>query len=850
MRRFLSLGCRVTLLALGLTGWLAAQAMPSGMTFDISAGTATTSLKEFATQAHLQLLFDYKALEKLKTPAVKGQLTPTEALKEMLEGSGFTFHEINDHTIAITRSGASTSSTGTQQESPSGTEAAKEEKTTSSAGFLLAQVAQGQTSSAVSVEPEQKRPAQTSEVPLQEVIVTAQKRAERLLDVPVPVTAVNAEQLVTSEQVRIQDYYSSVPGFEISPSPSAGSEQMLAIRGITTGFGTNPSVGITVDDVPFGSSTNLIGNTLPEIDPSELARIEVLRGPQGTLYGASSMGGLLKFVTADPSTDQLSGHMDLGTSAVHNGAELGYSVRGGLNAPLNDVLAIRVSAFTRQDPGYIDNPVLHIDGVNESHASGGRFSIMWRPSDSVSLKVSALYQEQKSDGSSDVDIEPGLVDLQQVYARGIGGNDTRLQAYSANLSVALGSVNLTAITGYNVIRESDTFDFSPAGLSPTLVGTAVSTNGKTDKFSQEVRLTGSIGTKIDWLVGGFYTHEASPFEQNVYSVERSTGADVAELGLIPFPTIYQEYAGFADLTFIITDRFDVQVGGRESHIRQSSGPATEQGFGAPFTNIAEEQSSANAFTYLLTPRFRVSPDLMLYARLASGYRPGGPNSFNPDPAVPRQYDPDKTQNYELGLKQTVLGGTLSFDASIFYIDWKALQINLLDPVDNLTYTTNGSRAKSDGVELSVTAKPLTGLDLAGWVTFDNAVLTESMPANSTIHGIDGDRLPYSSRWSGYLAADQSFTLTRNANAFVGATVSYVGDRVGTFISSPDRATYGPYAKTDLRAGITFKAWRVSLFANNVADRRGLLGGGVGTYPSFAFRYIQPRTVGLSVSRTF
>src|SRR3984957_2055274 len=244
-----------------------------------------------------------------------------------------------------------------------------------------------------------------------EIIVTAEKKEERLQDVPVPVSVLSADTLLEFNEVRLQDYYTSVPGLTVIPT-NTGSPA-LTIRGITTNAYSNPTVGITVDDVPYGSSTNMGGGPLvPDLDPSDLARIEVLRGPQGTLYGASSIGGLLKFVTVDPTTDDVSGSVQAGMSSVRNGAELGYNVSGAANVPLSDTLAVRASGFTRQDPGYVDNVETGQRGVNKTDVDGVRFAALWRPSNDFSLKVSALLQDATANGSSNVDVEPGLGDLQ------------------------------------------------------------------------------------------------------------------------------------------------------------------------------------------------------------------------------------------------------------------------------------------------------------------------------------------------------------------------------------------------------------------------------------------------------
>ena len=277
---------------------------------------------------------------------------------------------------------------------------------------------------------------------LETITVTAEKRIERLQDVPVPLAVVDTQALTNSNQTRLTDYYTTVPGLIVTPAVTAS--QVISIRGITTGGFTTATVGVVIDDVPFGATK---GTVVPDLDPGDLARIEVLRGPQGSLYGASSMGGLLKFVTKDPSFDRLSGTLQAGTDHVYNGAQQGYSVRGAVNVPVTDQLAVYASAFGRQDPGYIDNPVLGLRGVNEAHTYGGHASLLWRPSDAVSLKVNALYQRYKIDGSNDTDVLPGLGDLQQNYLAGIGGSERKVQAYSAVLTAKLGQADLTGVSG-------------------------------------------------------------------------------------------------------------------------------------------------------------------------------------------------------------------------------------------------------------------------------------------------------------------------------------------------------------------------------------------------------------------
>ena len=707
-------------------------------------------------------------------------------------------------------------------------------------------------------------PADTSGSELAEVVVTAEKRAERLQDVPVPVTAINTDSLLENNLVRLEDYYTSVPG--LSLTSSTFGQPSVIIRGITTGAGTltNPTVGIVVDDVPYGSSTPLGGGAIvPDIDPSDLARVEVLRGPQGTFYGASSIGGLIKFVTVDPSTEALTGRVQADGNYIHNGPDAGYGLRGSINIPLSDTWAVRASGFFRHDPGYITDVLTDTRGVNREEDYGGRLSALWKPSDTISLKLGALFQDSRRYGLSGIDTGSDPEDLTQTAIPNTGGFERKYEVYSANLNVKLGGATLTSISGYSINTMRDSVDLTSGlgALTQSIFGEGVAgLNGaefnKTTKFSEELRLAMSFDERFDWLLGGFYTHEYSPYQQPMFAANAATGEVVGTALLYNWWTKYEEYALFTDLTVHFTDRFDVQFGGRESESRQSSNE-TDSG---PFVPIFEglpspvyyglERLSQNAFTYLVTPRLKLTPDLMLYARLASGYRPGGPEDVAAQFHLPVTYAPDKTQNYELGIKGDALDRTVSFDASLYYIDWKHIQVTVVDPTVNTAYFVNGSRATSQGVELSGQWAPLTGLKIGAWAAFNDAKLTEGFPDNSAAYGVSGDRLPYSSRWSGNVSVDDDFPLSGPLTGFVGAVASYVGSREGEFKSSPPDVTprneMPSYTMVNLHGGVKYETWTVNLYVNNVSDSRGVLNNDHTPYVYL----VQPRTIGLSFVRTF
>jgi iron complex outermembrane receptor protein len=692
------------------------------------------------------------------------------------------------------------------------------------------------------------------------VVVTAQKRGEeRIQDVPVPVSVVDATRLSDTGQVLLRDYAHTVPGFNVTPNFVA--TQNLSIRGITTGGLTTPTVGVMIDDVPFGLSSGPNANAVPDVDPGDLARIEVLRGPQGTLYGADSMGGLLKFVTVDPSTAGLTGRIELGTSSVYNGPEPGFRMRASANIPISDTLAIRTSGFVRQDPGYIDNPELHIDGVNEKQGGGARIAVLWRPSRQISLKVNGLYQKDEVKGLDEVVEDPGLVGLQQGYISGVGHQGITMQAYGATLKIERGRLSLTSLTGYNLNENYNSvdwgFSFGPAIQSVFgVTGVPYRGGNRARRITEEIRLAAPLGRRLRWQLGGFYTHETNSGGFVAFGQDTATGQVVGEYWRnTRRGDIFEEYAGFADLTYEVSSRLDIQIGGRESRITNTQSESVQTG---PYTTLVLNQpspvigptltSSASAFTYLVTPRVKLTPDIMVYARLASGYRPGTPNLTTLN--VPRQSKPDETRNYEIGLKGDFLGHRLSVDTSLYYIDWQDIQIQARDAVTNFVYQTNGSRAKSQGVELSVAARPATGLSIATWYSYNNAVLTRPLPANSPSFGVPGDRLPLSSRNSGNVSVEQEFAAGRAATAFVGGQVSVVGDRMGTFTNSATRQLFPGYTKTDVRGGVRLDAWTVSVYANNVGDVRGLINGGIGYFYTPARIYITPRTVGVSLSKTF
>ncbi|WP_191229215.1 TonB-dependent receptor [Aurantiacibacter xanthus] len=718
-----------------------------------------------------------------------------------------------------------------------------------------------------------------------EIVVTAQKREELLSDVPLPVSAVGGGDLITQNQTKLQEFFATVPGVNLQ---FQNNRSQLAIRGITTGpVSGNPVVGYTIDDAPFGGATSQGGlfGSAPDLDPSELARVEVLRGPQGTLYGAASMGGLVKYVTVKPDLDALGGSLAGGLSWIKESGEVGYNLRGALNVPVSDTFAVRASGFTRKEAGYIDNVRTGESDVNSSRVSGGRLAARWEPTASFSLDLSALYQLRNIYGSSNVDTTTGSF-YQQTDMPGTGRSRSETQLYTATINADLGAVDLTSITSYSRANSFDNLDFS---ASPLVVAAPVFPTlfpGQTDlgdlfyqeynvgKWTHETRLAGTVGESIDWIVGGFYTNEDGDYSLDNAAIDPVSGQPQGvpiddgtgpQLGTIIVwrDTIkFEEYAAFANIDLRLSEQFDIQLGGRYSRNDQSMDHNDwfqVDPYPAPaFPSTNQPEASGSAFTYQVSPRFKPSPDHMIYARVASGYRPGGPNAICGPLAlpseVPCEFKPDKTVNYELGAKGDLANGALSYEVSLFTIDWKDIQI--VQVLDVFVYNGNAGKARSRGLELSLTARPTDGLTLSGWYSYIDATLREAV-VDANFFAREGDRLPFSSEHSGRLSIDYAFSPSATVDARIGGSATYVGERLGEFVPFEGvydlRQVYPGYTQFDLYASATMGRFTLSAFVQNLTNKHGVIGGGFWNQTSYNanwFTYAQPRSIGFNAEVAF
>jgi len=713
---------------------------------------------------------------------------------------------------------------------------------------------------------------------LEDVVVTAQKLQERTLDVPMSLTALSGDQLSASQLYRFEDFEGRVPGLSIIGVGGFGSQ--LVLRGLTTGTYTiNSSVATYVDETPYtaNGSAGLSATIAPNLDAFDMQRVEVLRGPQGTLYGANALGGLLKYVTNSPDSSRVAAAVDAGLNSVEGG-ETGYNVHAMVNVPLSTDTALRVVLYDDQEPGYINDPARNLKGINASMRKGGRASLLFKPSDDLSIRFTAAYQKRSWDDYGNVDVDP--MTLAPITGRRnfqtMAGNpgDVTNQLYNLTVDWKLGIGELVSATSYVDYQSHAQFDVSQSygalfstyvwplfGYTGPPFGLVIEQGAGMHSIMQEVRLSSRGSGPWQWQVGGYFANQIGSVSQDTYLVDPASNSVLTASPFAPFDTggfhnsqDYREYAAFVNLDYHFTPKFDGAVGGRYSHNRQT---LHENGFGylggiAPTfaPSIFDTPSSQGVFTYSADARYHLTPDMMLYARVASGFVPGGGNNIPPVSAValPRSYQSATTSNYEVGFKSSLLDGKATVEVSAFDIKWKDIQIAA--SFTGVLTTLNGGTAQSSGVEWNLAWMPLHGIKFTLSGDYTDAHLTEALPAS--VGGRDGDRLPGSPKWGTSFGVDYERSLSGSLTTFIGSNWRHTGNRPADFVAAGDRRLTVPgFDVVDLHVGVGSPHYSVTLFVKNLGDKFAInnlssetLLGGYG--PQQANIY-QPRTVGLMLS---
>ncbi|HKQ14590.1 MAG TPA: TonB-dependent receptor [Steroidobacteraceae bacterium] len=819
----------VAALAVGIVQAREATPAQAKRNFQIAAQPLSQALLEFSRQADLIVTAPAELVRDKRAPEVRGDLTPSAALSKLLRESGLEASFTASGAITIGQAHRVARQHARARAAPSAAENATDA---------------------------------TDDALIAEVLVTAQKRTENVQDVPASVSVFDSERVRQLHATTILDYAAYIPGLNVSSGGGPG-QTMITLRGIAP-VGPGAVVGYYVDDTPLGSSSNYGGAREFGLDltPYDVDRIEVLRGPQGTLYGAGAMGGLLKYVLRRPNTTDFAGWAGAETFGISSAEDVGWGVRAGANVPLvEDRVGVWGSYFEQQTPGYIDNAYTGEQDENELGQRGGRLALLWQIDDAVSLELSGLWQ--RIDSRNDAAVALTLTGLDPPTGVPSHGDlasfhplpqpfTQDIDHYSATLEWDFGWASLLSASSYSHTHTHHLQDASflfgavTGGYSPFHIELDLR------KSTQEFRLVSPGGGALEWLVGAFYTKEDGEQVRNVYAID-AAGQPLPQVPtrflFVEFPSRYEEIAGFGSATLELAERFDVTAGVRwarnRQRFRQISGG--EESLIGPPVDIAGT-SAENVLTYSLSPRWHASADTMVYARVATGYRPGGPNPRALD--LPPVVAADKLTNYEIGLKTQLLAGRALLNAAAFRIDWRDIQQAVTR--GGIGSNDNTGNAVSKGLELETTYLPNDR-----WRIGVNAAYTDAR-LTAPEEGIAASRLGNTPRWGVSVLLDYELELANRWVAHVGGGGRYVGEQ-GTAIAAQFGADNSyvlpPYGALDLAADLARGKWMIRLFARNVTDRRAYLGGGLavdsGNVPyGIDANVLQPRTLGISVDVGF
>jgi iron complex outermembrane recepter protein len=426
-----------------------------------------------------------------------------------------------------------------------------------------------------------------------------------------------------------------------------------------------------------------------------------------------------------------------------------------------------------------------------------------------------------------------------------------IRYYSADIDGDLGWASVKSATSYSLMRSAEWLQaYYPVNLATGRANWGVQIALK--KLTQEFRLASPSDRDLEWRLGIFFTDEQGDQRQTVYALDTSNRV-IPDAQLNPqvydfIPSRYQEYALFGDATWKLARAFDLTLGLRESHNEQIFSGLTT--CSPVFLNTTQTvcalfstgTTSQDVFNFAVSSRYHFSSGSMAYLRVASGYRPGGPNFAVP--GVPT-LKADTSLNTEVGIKSAWLDRRVQFNAALYQIDWKHIQIPAVAPPPvNLSYTANGNTATVRGFEAAGVVAPFSGLNLGVNISYTHAVLSEPMPENSLLVGNRGDRLPFAPLWSGSFTAEFSHALWNGWQGKLGAGWQYMGQRYTTFNNSancPQNCngaasvpSLRPYGAFDVHASISNDSWSVRFAGRNITNKYAIVDMEVGGGPPYDF----------------
>jgi iron complex outermembrane recepter protein len=737
-------------------------------------------------------------------------------------------------------------------------------------------------------------PPENASASLDEIVVTASKRVSTVQDTPISISAVSGNDLLARGVSSLATLAQGTPG--VSLKSEGPSQTEIEMRGMTSSGGNSATVGFYLDDIPLaGPASAQNGHVVIDPDLYDLNRIEILRGPQGTLFGSGSMGGTVRLISNQPNLSQLQSSVQSVLSGTDGG---GFNHKDNLmvNLPLiDDTLALRVVGSENYNSGWIDrivsnpfplaggNPVGTVrgdvlnapverryPGSNAYQTYAARVTVLWKPTENLSVTPVFFHTASNQNGISAYDSVPGALAHYQPFDIAEPLTDS-LTAYSLNVNYGFPTFDLTSSTARWTRNSSQVEEASEAFNNP-LEGITYNSNyglpnpgyyGPTGsgpergieddpshQFSEELRLASTGNSRASWVAGLYYSDFYSLWDFNGTTPNYTAFMDLGTLAPATTPnwfnayspTTLKQYAGFGDATYALTDELKVDVGGRVNHYDYRfssciSGWGSAHGAATPSCSglIALSSTSFN-------PKFNLSyafsPDLMAYATVSTGFRPGGGNAAYPTTGAawggafrqqgytsgrwPSTYEPDRVVSYELGEKARMLDRRLTVNASIYYEDWRHVQLEAYP--NDWALNINGNSVSIYGADIDVLADLGAGFQLEAAAGYLYEWL-EGGPhwVIAPIH-----KMPDVAPVSGTVAVSYSKPLDGSYTFTARLENSYTGPRYSIFFSDPYEFT-GTYRQLpgydliNIRAGIKFHdTWSATAFVNNVTNKHAQL----------------------------
>ncbi len=702
---------------------------------------------------------------------------------------------------------------------------------------------------------------------LEEIIVTATKRRESVRDVSGSVSAVTGEQLEAIGAQGFADYIQRTPGVVFNEFQPGTSH--VVIRGVATNSGNVQGQGTTgyyINEVPLTEPGWTI--VIPDIDTFDVDRVEVLRGPQGSLFGSASMGGAVNYIANKADSRKTDAALE-GTLSKTRNADPSWTGKAMLNLPVvADKLAARAVGSFRRDEGYLDNVGIGKDGSSDIDVGGGRASVVWTPDEMTEVSWLSLYQKTEADDAPYRNPALGTFRRSTALAE---PHEAEVQVHSLRVDRDLGFASLTALGAYQEKEQGFVFDFTPyrpaynADLGLDLTSPLyVRSGGDSDGKSAELRLASTGDGPFKWLVGGMYFETDKDLSEELGAAGAAAAFDASPLygpgagaAIAPGGEVFnafhtrvkgEESALFGEASYELTPEFKVTAGGRLFQTKVTS-IASSAGFSAYPTPAAptRDKTKEDGFSPKVSVTYAPNGDLMLYALYSEGFRFGTPNdtglSAFPVPAGSRS---DSLKNYEVGFRSSHLDGKLLLDVTAFHVDWTDIQLRLSTP-DNFNYAANGGAADIKGIEVSTSWQATENLDLQTSITYQEARLEEDLFILFFGTAPKGSRLPGSADWS--VANTAAYRFDAAYDPTLTLSHRYLSKGISDLNSAvPDAEVRGQggYNIFDVRLGASLGGTRATLFVSNVTDRQGITRT-VLEANGLSQGIIRPRTFGVTLN---